>query len=73
MLQRIMKNVIEESTTEQLTEMYYEFVKANSLRAAQRIGTGETLIELSAEVAVGMNARRGGSHRLAAAPGSLSG
>jgi len=60
MLQRIMKNVIEESTTEQLTEMYYEFVKANSLRAAQGIGTDETLSEMVAEVVAEMNNRMSG-------------
>ena len=60
MLQRIMKNVIEESTTEQLTEMYYEFVKANSLRVAQGIGTDETLSEMVAEVVAEMNNRMSG-------------
>jgi biotin carboxylase len=60
MLQRIMKNVIEESNTEQLTEMYYEFVKANSLRAAQGIGTDETLSEMVAEVVAEMNNRMSG-------------
>ena len=60
MLQRIMKNVIEESNTEQLTEMYYEFVKANSLRAAQGIGTDETLTEMVAEVVAEMNNRMSG-------------
>jgi len=59
MLQRI-KNVIEESNTEQLTEMYYEFVKANSLRAAQGIGTDETLSEMVAEVVAEMNNRMSG-------------
>ena len=60
MLQRIMKKVIEESNTEQLTEMYYEFVKANSLRAAQGIGTDETLSEMVAEVVAEMNNRMSG-------------
>ena len=60
MLQRIMKNVIEESNTEQLTEMYYEFVRANSLRAAQGIGTDETLSEMVAEVVAEMNNRMSG-------------
>ena len=60
MLQRIMKNVIEESTTEQLTEMYYEFVKANSLRAAQGIGTDKILSEMVAEVVAEMNDRTSG-------------
>jgi len=59
MLQRI-KNVIEESNTEQLTEMYYEFVKANSLRVAQGIGTDETLSEMVAEVVAEMNNRMSG-------------
>src|SRR5918998_924257 len=67
MLQRIMKNVIKESTTGQLTEMYYGFVKANSLRAAQGMGADETLSEMIAEVAssgrsstVARPAQRGG-------------
>ena len=60
MLQRIMKNVIEESTTEQLTEMYYDFVKANSLRTAQGIGTDEILSEMVAEIVAEMNGRMSG-------------
>jgi len=60
MLQKIMKNVIKESTTEQLTEMYYEFVKANSLRAAQGIGPDETLSEMVAEIVAEMNNRMSG-------------
>ena len=60
MLQRIMKTVIKGSTNEQLTEMYYETVKAISLRSAQGMGTDETLNALIAEVVAEMNARRVG-------------
>ena len=48
-LQRITKNVIKESPTEQLTEMYYELLKSNSLRLAQGMGTDETLSGLVAD------------------------
>ena len=68
MLQKIMKNVIEESTTEQLTEMYYEFVKANSLRAAQGIGADETLSEIVVEVVAEMNDRTSGGQDLQLPP-----
>jgi hypothetical protein len=68
MLQRILKNVIKESTTEQLIEMYYEFVKTNSLRAAQEIGMDETLSRIIVEVAAEMNARMGGSEDLQLPP-----
>jgi hypothetical protein len=68
MLQRIVKNVIKESKTEQLNEMYYKFMKANSLRAAQEIGTDETLNEMIAEVVAEINARMGGSQDLQLPP-----
>ena len=55
MLQQIAKNVIEESTPEQLTEMYYGLVKALSLRSAQGMGTDEVLNEMVAEVVAKMN------------------
>ena len=61
MLQRITKNVIEESTPGQLTEMYYELVKALSLRSAQGMGTDEALSEMIAEVVAKMNTYTGGS------------
>ena len=70
MLQRIMKNVIKESTTEQLTEMYYGFVKANSLRATQGMGADETLSEMIAEVAAEMNARMGSDGQDLQLPGA---
>ena len=60
MLQQIAKNVIEESTPEQLTEMYYGLVKALSLRSAQGIGTDEALSEMVAEVVAKMNTHTGG-------------
>lgn len=63
MLQGITKRVIEESTTEQLTEMYYGLVKAMSLRSAQGIGTDEALGEMVAEVVAEVNARAGGSQK----------
>ena len=55
MLQKITKKVIEESTPEQLTEMYYGLVKALSLRSAQGMGTDEELSEMVAEVVAKMN------------------
>lgn len=60
MLQRITKNVIEESTPAQLTEMYYGLVKAISLRSVQGIGTDEALSEMVAEVVAKMNTYTGG-------------
>ncbi len=58
MVQRIMKNAIKESTSGQLTEMYYELVKAISLRSAQGMGTDEMLNEMVAEVVAEMNDRK---------------
>ena len=55
MLQRITKDVIEESTPAQLTEMYYGLVKALSMRSAQGMGTDEVLSETVAEVVAKMN------------------
>ena len=60
MLQRITKNIIEESTPEQLSEMYYGLVKALSLRSAQGIDTDEALSEMVAEVVAKMNTYTGG-------------
>lgn len=60
MLRRITANVIEESTPDQLTEMYYELVKALSLRSSQGMGTDEALSEMLAEVVVKMNTYTGG-------------
>jgi len=68
MLQRITKNVIEGSTTEQLIELYYELVKAMSLRAAQGLGTDETLSETVAKVVAELNARINGSQDLRLPP-----
>ncbi len=48
--------------------MYYEFVKANSLRTVQEIGTDETLSRIIVEVASEMNARMGGSQDLQLPP-----
>jgi hypothetical protein len=68
MLQRITKKTIKESTTGQLTEMYYELIKATSLRAAQGMGTDETLNETVAEVVAEMNARTSGARDLQLPP-----
>ena len=57
MLQQITKSVIEESTTEQLYEMFDGLVEATSLRSFQGIGTDEVLDETIAKVAAEMNAR----------------
>jgi hypothetical protein len=58
MLQRMAKNVIKESTTGQLTEMYYELVKAISLRSAQGMGPDEALNEMVAQVVAEINERK---------------
>ncbi len=58
MLQRMAKNVIRESTTGQLTEMYYELVKAISLRSAQGMGPDEALNEMVAQVVAEINERK---------------
>ncbi len=68
MLQRITKNTIKESTPGQLTEMYYELVKAISMRSAQGMGTDEALSETVAEVVAEMNARAGGGQDLQLPP-----
>jgi hypothetical protein len=68
MLQRITKNTIKESTTGQLTEMYYGLVKAISLRSAQGIGTDEALSEMVAEVVAEMNYRKGSGQDLRLPP-----
>ena len=57
MAHKVMKNVIKESTTGQLTEMYYELVKAISLRSAQGMGTHGMLSEMVAEVVTEINNR----------------
>jgi hypothetical protein len=44
----------------QLTEMYYELVKALSLRSSQGMGTDEALSEMLAQVVVKMNTYTGG-------------
>jgi hypothetical protein len=59
MLQSITKKVVKESTTGQLTEMYYELVKAISLRSTQGMGTDEALSEMIAQVVAEMNERKG--------------
>jgi hypothetical protein len=58
MLQRMAKNVIRESTTGQLTEMYYELVKAISLRSTQGMGPDEALNEMVAQVVAEINERK---------------
>ena len=57
MLQQITKSIIEESTTEQLYEMFDGLVGATSLRSLQGMGTDEVLDEMIAEVAAEINAR----------------
>ena len=59
-LQRITKNVINESTPEQLAQMYEGLVKAISLRSAQGICKDECLTEIATTLVPEMNARRGG-------------
>jgi len=59
-LQRITKKVINESTPEQLAQMYEGLEKAISLRSARGICTDECLTEIAATLVPEMNARRGG-------------
>ena len=54
------KSVIKESTTGQLTEMYYRLVGVNSLRSAQGVGKDQVLAEMVIEVVAEMNARKVG-------------
>jgi hypothetical protein len=58
MLDAAAKSVIKESTTGQLTEMYYRLVGVNSLRSAQGAGKDLILAEMVTEVAAEMNARK---------------
>ena len=60
MLDPVVKSVIKESTTGQLTEMYYRLVGANSLRSVQGVGKDQVLAEMVAEVVAEMNARKVG-------------
>ncbi len=68
MLQRMAKDVIEESTPAQLTEMYYGLVKALSMRSAQGMGTDKALSEMVAEVVAKMNTYTYGSARASQQP-----
>jgi hypothetical protein len=60
MLDAAAKSIIKESTTGQLTEMYYRLVGVNSLRSAQGVGKDQVLAEMVTEVAAEMNARKVG-------------
>jgi hypothetical protein len=60
MLDAAAKSVIKESTTGQLTEMYYRLVEVNSLRSAQGVGKDQDLAEMVAEVVAEVNARKVG-------------
>ena len=60
MLDAVAKGVIKESTTGQLTEMYYKLVRVNSLRSAQGVGKDQVLAEMVAEVVAEINARKVG-------------
>ena len=58
MLDAAAKSVIKESTTGQLTEMYYRIVGVNSLRSAQGVGKDQVFAEMVAEVVAEVNARK---------------
>ena len=60
MLDAVAKSVIKESTTGQLTEMYYRLVGVNSLRSAQGLDKDQALAEMVAEVMAEINARKVG-------------
>ena len=57
MLDAAAKSVIKESTTGQLTDIYYRLVGVNSLRSAQGVGKDQVLAEMVTEVVTEMNAR----------------
>jgi hypothetical protein len=60
MLDAAAKSAIKESTTGQLTEMYYRLVGVKSLRSAQGVGEDQVLAEMVAEVVAEVNARKVG-------------
>jgi len=60
MLDADAKSVIKESTTGQLTEMYYRLVGVNSLRSVQGLDKDQVLAEMVAEVMAEINARKVG-------------
>ena len=60
MIDAAAKSVIKESTTGQLTEMYYRIVGVNSLLSAQGVGKDQVLAEMVAEVVAEVNARKVG-------------
>ena len=60
MLDAAAKGIIKESTTGQLTEMYYKLMGVNSLRSAQGVGKDQVLAEMVAEVVAEVNARKVG-------------
>jgi hypothetical protein len=57
-VRRIFPHVVEQDATEQLEGLFDEFVQAASLRAAQGIGSGEALVEMSTKLASGPGRRR---------------
>ena len=60
MLDAAAKSVIKESTTGQLTEMYYRLVGVNSLRSVQGLGKDQFLGEMVTEIMAEINARKVG-------------
>jgi hypothetical protein len=49
MLTTDMKKIIKDSPTEQLTEMYYELLKVNSLRLSEELRMDQLAAEIIAE------------------------
>jgi hypothetical protein len=49
MLTTDMKRIIKDSPTEQLTEMYYELLKVNSLRLSEELRMDQLAAEIIAE------------------------
>ena len=65
MLNVFTKRAIKQSTTAQLTEMYYEIMRAISLHSAHGTATDQGLEEMVAEVVGEMKARKVGDDRAA--------
>ena len=57
MLQQIVQSVIREDTTEQLDRSFDGIARAVSLRAAQGLGTDESLNEMLATITAERNTR----------------
>ena len=71
-VRRIFPHVVEQDATEQLEGLFDEFVQVASLRAAQGIGFGETLVEVSTKLSAA-RAVAGSKHSPGRLPWGLDG